>query len=74
MKYKKSKYFKVKTFWPLETRLHKKILGNNNLLFNGKPKSFVNEMLKIIEGCEPKQCLKMNSPQREFLFEKYKKN
>ena len=31
-------------------------------------------MLRSIEGREPKQGLKMNSPQREFLFEKYKNN
>lgn len=69
-----SRHFRVKTFSPFcETSLHKKILGlPDNLLFNGKPKSFINEMLKSIEGCEPKQGLKMNSPQREFLFEKYK--
>lgn len=71
-----SKYFKVKTFSPFcETRFHEKILGlPNNLLFNGKSKSFVNEMLRSIEGREPKQGLMMNSPQREYLFEKYKNN
>jgi len=44
------------------------------LLFNGVPKSFIYETLKIIDGTNPKQGLKMNSPQREFIFEKYKKN
>ena len=28
----------------------------------------------MIEGSDPLQGLKMNSPQREFIFEKYKKN
>ena len=71
-----SKYFNVKTFSPFcENQLHKKILGLPvYLLFNGTPKSFINETLKMIEGSDPLQGLKMNSPQREFIFEKYKKN
>ena len=66
----------VKTFSPFyEKDLIKKILGLPvNLLFNGVPKSFIYETLKIIDGTNPKQGLKMNSPQREFIFEKYKKN
>jgi len=71
-----SKHYNVKTFSPFcANQLHKKILGLPvNLLFNGTPKSFINETLKILEGSYPKQGLKMNSPQREFIFEKYKKN
>ena len=71
-----SRYFRVKTFSPFyEKDLIKKILGLPvNLLFNGVPKSFIYETLKIIDGTNPKQGLKMNSPQREFIFEKYKKN
>ena len=71
-----SKYFNVKTFSPFcDNQLHKKILGLPvSLLFNGIPKSFINETLKMIEGSDPLQGLKMNSPQREFIFEKYKKN
>ena len=68
-----SRHFNVKIFLPFyENELIKKILGlPTNLLFNGRPKSFINEMLKNIEGSYPKQGLKMNSPQREFLFEKF---
>ena len=50
-----SKYFNVKTFSPFcDNQLHKKILGLPvSLLFNGIPKSFINETLKMIEGSDP---------------------
>ena len=68
-----SKYYEVKIFSPYcAINLQRKVLGLPiGLLFNGKPKSFINEMLKKFEKLEPKQGLKMNSPQREFLFEKF---
>ncbi len=68
-----SKYYEVKIFSPYcAINLQRKVLGLPiGLLFNGKPKSFINEMLKKFEKLEPKQGLKMNSPQREFIFEKY---
>ena len=71
-----SKYYKVKIFSPFcVVNLQRKILGLPiKLLFNGKPKSFINEMLKKFEGLEPAQGLKMNSPQREFIFEKYEQD